>query len=131
MRELALNDVRPSKLPVSVGTELKPGVERAMRNILLSGLSPAVCCSDSLVVRDEVSLGSEASFRSAVREPSVGFSGASPRGKVARCGESGERLSTLTGPRELAASPGPGTEERVGVREAASDCDRAWVGGSL
>ena len=103
---------------------------KTMRNILLSGLSPTVCCSDSLVVRDEVSLVSEASFKSAVREPSVDFSAPS-RGSVARCGESGERLSTLTGPRELTASLGPGAEGRVGVREAASDCDRAWVGGSL
>jgi hypothetical protein len=92
-------------------------------NILLSGLSPTLCCSESFVVLKDVSLIRETSFDShGLGAADDLFKGSSLGGIAARRGESGERLSTFTTVLEL--SLGPGREWMVGVRNATSDCDR-------
>lgn len=94
-----------------------------MRNILLSGLSPTVCCSESFVILEDVSLIREVSFSSDGFGAPVDLSGRSSLGGIAaRGGESGERLSTFTVVPELSLGPSKGG--MVWVRDATSDCDR-------
>jgi hypothetical protein len=100
-------------------------VYRITQNILLSGLSPAVCCSLSFDARADASREGDG--------PSI-FDGLSTSGdfpgpftadeKVARLGDSGSRLSDSKGPRKTADSFGVGRDGVVGVREVVSDCAR-------
>ena len=94
-----------------------------MRNILLSGLSPTVCCSESFVILEDVSLTREASLSSDDFDAPDDLSGRSSLcGIAAREGDSGDRLSTFTAVLELSLGPSEGGI--VGVRDATSDCDR-------
>lgn len=98
---------------------------------LLSGLAPLFGCSNSFVVREDVSVGSGSSFGSNGLSASEGLSTPSVIGTMVRRGELGERLAAFRAARKAVASPGVGRGAIVGVRDAASDWDRAWADGSL
>ncbi len=102
-------------------------------NILLSGLSPAACCSFSFAAQTDASLNGG---------DSSGFNGFDTSGdflilsvpvdKMLRLGEPGSRLSTSGAPRGAVESTGVARDGvAAGVREEVSDCARILVAGSL
>lgn len=78
-----------------------------------------------------MSVGRGSSFGSSSLSASEGLSAPPVIGTMVRRGELGERLAAFRAARKAVASLGGGRGAIVGVRDAASDCDRAWVDGSL